>query len=155
MTSTGGRRTCLPVDHRVGAWLFVRGGDPPRPRPPDDRGLGRGGPGRVGEWPAALAPYHILITLVKHDDAKQREVAEQLAGQLSVAGVDVLIDDRDDRPGPKFKDGDLIGVPIRLTLGEKSLAEGAVEFKRRADAGKGELVKIEDAVAKSLGVLNA
>jgi prolyl-tRNA synthetase len=59
----------------------------------------------------------------------------------------VLIDDRDERPGVKFKDADLIGIPIRLTVGDKALAQGCVEFKRRGDEGKGELVALDDVVA--------
>lgn len=105
-------------------------------------------------WPAALAPYHVLITLLKPDDATHVEHAQRIAGELAAAGVDVLIDDRDERPGVKFKDADLIGLPIRLTLGEKGLAQGGVEFKARKDTGKGDLVPIAEVVAKCIGVLN-
>jgi len=100
-------------------------------------------------WPAAIAPYHVLITPMKIDpETEIMRTAERVADQLAEAGVDVLIDDRDERPGVKFKDADLIGIPIRLTVGDKALAEGCVEFKKRDEAGKGELVKIEDAVEK-------
>jgi prolyl-tRNA synthetase len=78
------------------------------------------------------------------------EVANDLAKQLSRAGLDVLIDDRDERPGVKFKDADLIGVPIRLTLGDKALEQNAAEFKLRTDAGKGETVPLDAIVAKCL-----
>ncbi len=101
-------------------------------------------------WPDAIAPYNVLVTLLKPDNAEHASVAEKLAGDLAARGLDVLIDDRDERPGPKFKDADLVGFPIRLTIGDKSLAEGAVEFKRRSVAGKGENVKIEDVVAKCM-----
>ena len=97
-------------------------------------------------WPMALAPYHVLITVMKADDANAMGVADKLGGELADAGFDVLIDDRDERAGVKFKDADLIGLPIRLTIGDKALAEASVEFKLRADSGKGELVKLGDVV---------
>lgn len=99
-------------------------------------------------WPAAIAPYHVLVTVMKPTDARSMQVADQLARDLSDAGLDVLIDDRDERPGSKFKDADLIGVPVRVTIGEKGLAEGAVEFKLRSDRqGKGALVAMAQAPA--------
>ncbi len=91
-------------------------------------------------WPVAIAPYHVLITLMRADSADHAALADKIAGELAARGVDVLIDDRDERPGPKFKDADLIGVPIRLTIGEKALAAGAVEFKTRRATDKGSLV---------------
>jgi prolyl-tRNA synthetase len=99
-------------------------------------------------WPMAIAPYNVLITLMKADQAEHMEHAMQLAAELTEAGLDVLIDDRDERPGVKFKDADLIGIPVRLTIGDKALAEGAVEFKRRGEPGKGELVKLGEVVAR-------
>jgi prolyl-tRNA synthetase len=99
-------------------------------------------------WPAAIAPYHVLITMMKADDAAHAQAAARLAADLAAAGLDVLIDDRDERPGVKFKDADLIGIPVRLTIGDKALAEGGVEFKARRDTGKGEVVKLADAPAK-------
>ncbi len=99
-------------------------------------------------WPMAIAPYHVLIVLMKPDDADHAAHAERIAAELSEAGIDVLIDDRAERPGVKFKDADLIGLPIRLTLGAKSLEEGAVEFKLRSDDSKGDLVPIAEVVAR-------
>jgi prolyl-tRNA synthetase len=99
-------------------------------------------------WPSAIAPYHVLLVMMKPDDNAQKSHAADLSRALAEAGLDVLIDDRDERPGVKFKDADLIGIPIRLTLGDKALAEGSAEFKLRKDAGKGELVKLGDVVAK-------
>jgi len=104
-------------------------------------------------WPPAIAPYQVLITVMKPDDATHMETAKSLSGQLRERGVDVLIDDRPERPGVKFKDGDLIGVPVRLTIGDKALAEGAVEFKKRADEGKGELAPVGEAVDRCLEAL--
>jgi len=102
-------------------------------------------------WPAAISPYHVLITVMRPDAAVQVETARTLAAALSEVGLDVLIDDRDERPGVKFKDADLIGLPIRLTIGEKALAEGGVEFKLRRDAqGKAEVVKMERVTARCL-----
>jgi prolyl-tRNA synthetase len=93
----------------------------------------------------------VLITLMRADSAEHAAHAERIGAELGAAGLDVLIDDRDERPGVKFKDADLIGIPIRLTIGEKALAEGAVEFKLRKDAGKGELVKMADVVDRCVG----
>ena len=66
-------------------------------------------------WPAALAPYHAEIVLMKPDEPVHAALAERLAGELADAGLDVLIDDREERPGVKFKDADLIAMPVRLT----------------------------------------
>jgi prolyl-tRNA synthetase len=104
-------------------------------------------------WPAPIAPYHVLITLLKPDNADHAREAERLAASLAERGADVLIDDRDERPGVKFKDADLIGVPVRLTIGDKALAEGAVEFKQRKAPGKGELVPLDAAVERCLTAL--
>lgn len=104
-------------------------------------------------WPAALAPYHVLITVLMPKQGEALAHAERIAGELSAAGVDVLIDDRDERPGPKFKDADLVGIPVRLTIGPKTLEQGGAEFKRRADPGRGELVPLAEAVPACLDAL--
>jgi len=90
--------------------------------------------------PLAIAPYHIEIVTVKPKDAGVLEAASELARELASHGFDVLIDDRDERPGPKFKDADLIGIPLRIVVSPKTLEQDALEFKRRADAGKADLV---------------
>jgi len=98
-------------------------------------------------WPAAIAPYHVLITPLKVDpESAAMQAAERVGAALRDAGIEVLIDDRDERPGVKFKDADLIGVPLRITIGDKALAEESVEFKKRGDAGKGDLVRIDEIV---------
>ncbi|MEM9372082.1 MAG: proline--tRNA ligase [Planctomycetota bacterium] len=97
--------------------------------------------------PAAIAPYHVEIVVIKPKEDGTLDAAMGFASRLSESGLDVLVDDRDERPGPKFKDADLIGLPIRLTLSPKSLAEGGIEFKRRGDDGKGELMPADDAIA--------
>jgi prolyl-tRNA synthetase len=100
-------------------------------------------------WPVSVAPYPVCITpLNVAKDSVVMKLAEQLYSELSVRGVEVIIDDRDERPGVKFKDADLIGFPIRLGIGEKSLAKGEVEIKIRG--GELILVKADEAVAKIL-----
>lgn len=84
-------------------------------------------------WPVALAPYEVCVCPVKATDEPSMQAAEKIAAELEAAGVDVLLDDRDQRPGVKFKDADLIGFPVRITIG-KSLAEGKVEVKWRWDS---------------------
>jgi prolyl-tRNA synthetase len=85
-------------------------------------------------WPAPLAPFGAHVVPVNLGDATLRETAERLVGELEGAGVDTLLDDRDERPGVKFKDADLIGLPVRVTVGPRALARGCVEVKARASA---------------------
>ncbi len=80
-------------------------------------------------------------------DQKTVEVAEELYKDLSEAGIEVLMDDRDERAGVKFKDADLIGIPLRVTLGEKNLKKGWVEIKKRK-TGEISLVKKEETLSK-------
>jgi prolyl-tRNA synthetase len=79
-------------------------------------------------WPAAIAPYDAHVVVLKGAE----EVGERAAHALSAAGLDVLLDDRDQRPGEKFADADLIGIPMRVTAGKKSLEDGAVDVRDRA-----------------------
>jgi prolyl-tRNA synthetase len=90
-------------------------------------------------WPVPLAPFEVLVVPVKVDDERQRETAERVYGELSAAGVDVLLDDRQQRPGVKFKDADLIGIPYRVTVGPRALERGCVELKARAEADSAEV----------------
>ena len=99
-------------------------------------------------WPMAIAPYHAIVTLVKPEDEIQKKVAEEIYNALADAGVEVLLDDRDERPGVKFKDADLLGFPIRITVG-KMAPEGKVEYKLRRDADKSELT-IAEAIASAI-----
>ena len=78
-------------------------------------------------WPAAIAPYDVHVVVL----AGAEEVGRAAAEALSAAGKDVLLDDRDQRPGEKFADADLIGIPIRVTAGKKSLEDGAVDVRDR------------------------
>jgi prolyl-tRNA synthetase len=105
-------------------------------------------------WPKSVAPYTVCITpLSVMADSEVMKLAEQIYAELTAAGVDVILDDRDDRPGVKFKDADLIGFPIRIGIGEKSLAKGEVEIKPRGGALT--TVKKEEAVARVLELARA
>ncbi|MRR08921.1 proline--tRNA ligase [bacterium] len=95
-------------------------------------------------WPLAVAPYQVVVSALNVNNPAIMTAAEELYAELSAARIDVLLDDRDQRPGFKFKDADLIGIPLRVTVGEKGLAEGVVEIKRRG----GETVKVPPAQAK-------
>lgn len=96
-------------------------------------------------WPMSVAPYHVIITVMKPDDEIQAKVAEDLYGDLCSAGAEVLLDDRKERPGVKFKDADLLGIPIRITVG-RGAADGVVEYKMRRDADKTEMTVEESKV---------
>ena len=104
-------------------------------------------------WPVSVAPYHAIITLVKPEDEVQSKVAEEIYNALMDAGVEVLLDDRDERPGVKFKDADLLGFPIRITVG-KMAPEGKVEYKLRRDADKQELT-VEEAIANAIAIVKS
>jgi prolyl-tRNA synthetase len=105
-------------------------------------------------WPLGVAPYTVCLTpLSVAPDSEVMRLAEKIYEELSAAGVDVILDDRDERPGFKFKDSELIGFPIRLAIGEKSLARGEVELKRRA--GQMTPVQAGEAVARILELLRA
>ncbi len=98
-------------------------------------------------WPQGVAPFDAAILNLKSGDAGTDAACERLYRELTAAGVDVLYDDRDDRPGAKFATADLIGIPWQVVVGPKSLAEGKVELKRRA-GGEREVLSIEDAIQR-------
>jgi prolyl-tRNA synthetase len=107
-------------------------------------------------WPISIAPWEVIITLAGNDE-NITEAGEKLYKQMLDAGIEVIIDDRDARGGVKFKDADLLGIPVRVTIGKKSIAEGKVELKlrREKDANK---VDVDDAtaeVAKLIEILKA
>ena len=95
-------------------------------------------------WPMPVAPYEVMITVVKVKDDVQMELAEKMYDELVEAGIEVLLDDRDERVGVKFKDADLLGVPIRITVG-KGATNKLVEYKLRRDVEKVEL-HMEEAI---------
>jgi prolyl-tRNA synthetase len=82
-------------------------------------------------WPLALAPYHVVIVPLQVQNADVMQQTLELETTFSSAGLDVLVDDRDQRPGVKFKDADLIGVPLRVVVGERGLKDGTIEVKWR------------------------
>jgi prolyl-tRNA synthetase len=96
-------------------------------------------------WPKNIAPYLVELIPLKMDSPEQVKAADKIYRELTEAGIDVLYDDRDERPGVKFNDADLIGLPVRLTIGDKSLKDNKIELKART-AEKHELVEIDDAV---------
>jgi prolyl-tRNA synthetase len=103
-------------------------------------------------WPLSVAPYQVCITpLSVAPESEAMKLAEKFYAELSAKNIDVILDDRDERPGVKFKDADLVGFPIRIALGEKSLAKGEVEIKVRG--GELQSVKIENAVDTVLQLL--
>ena len=104
-------------------------------------------------WPMSVAPYHVIITVMKPEDEAQKEVAEKVERELEAAGVEVILDDRKERPGVKFKDADLIGIPIRITVG-RGAADGIIEYKMRRDADKVELT-VDEGIAKAIETVNA
>jgi prolyl-tRNA synthetase len=84
-------------------------------------------------WPFPIAPFHVLLLPINYKDKALREACDRLYQELDELGVEVLLDDRDERPGVKFKDADLIGVPLRVTVGAKGLEKGCVELRWRRD----------------------
>ena len=84
-------------------------------------------------WPVSVAPYEVVVTAVTMEDAPTVEVAETIYAALGEAGIDVILDDRAERPGVKFADAELVGIPYRVTVGPKGLASGEVEITRRRD----------------------
>ena len=100
-------------------------------------------------FPISISPFEVLVTCVNQDDSKVAKVAEDIYRQLLDRGTDVLLDDRPLRGGIKFKDADLIGIPLRITVGQKSVAEGNVEIKLRREP-KSQAVSIENAAEKTL-----
>ena len=87
------------------------------------------------KWPLAIAPYHVVVVPVSTQDDEQMRVATEIYEQLLNAGVEAVLDDRNERPGVKFKDADLIGFPFRITVG-KTISEGNVEFVERSNGEK-------------------
>ena len=96
-------------------------------------------------WPLAVAPYHVNVIPVNIKDEEQMKIASKIYQELKEIGVDVILDDRNERAGVKFKDSDLMGIPMRVTVGKK-ISEGEVEFKLRTSDI--ENVKIEDVIVR-------
>ena len=104
-------------------------------------------------WPLSVAPFTVCLTVLDvAAGGRVMVLAEKIYAELQAQGVDVILDDRDERPGVKFKDSELIGIPIRVGIGEKSLAKGEVELKKRG--GTLQPVKAEEAVTAVLSLLH-
>ncbi len=108
-------------------------------------------------WPWNVAPFHVLICVLDPQLPEMMDLAKKLALAAEGAGADVMIDDRAERPGVKFKDADLIGIPLRLTIGSKGLKDGIVEMKWRAqkDVSKVPLAEVEAKVAAAVAEAKA
>jgi prolyl-tRNA synthetase len=97
-------------------------------------------------WPMTVAPFHVIIVPVNVNDKNISEAGETLYGELTKDGIEVLLDDRDERAGVKFNDADLIGIPVRVTIGPKSLAAGNVEVRLRK-TGQTQTIPIKEATS--------
>jgi prolyl-tRNA synthetase len=97
-------------------------------------------------FPESIAPFSVIVVPVNTNDAAQMEIALNLYNGLAAKGVEVLLDDRDERPGSKFKDADLIGIPLRVTVGKNAVEKKCVDIKERK-GGEAQQVATDDAVA--------
>ena len=95
-------------------------------------------------WPMSVAPYHVIVTVINPADEVQMELANKIESELEAKRVEVLVDDRDERAGVKFNDADLIGIPVRITVG-KLAKDGNVEYKLRREESN-EVLSAEDAI---------
>ena len=105
-------------------------------------------------WPISVAPYHVIITVMKEKDEVQMALAEKLYKELGAKGIEVILDDRKERPGVKFNDADLLGIPIRITVG-RGAGDDKVEFKLRREEGKGEEIPTAEAMDRVVELVNA
>jgi len=115
----------------------------------DDKGI---------QWPMSVAPFQVAIVPIKYKDA-MKDAADKLYDELTAAGIEVLLDDRDERPGVKFNDMDLLGFPVRITVGDKNLPNVEVKIRNQAEASLVPLTeagaKVADIVRSALAELNA
>jgi prolyl-tRNA synthetase len=98
-------------------------------------------------WPFSIAPFHVLVLPINTKDKAIHEASNKLYKELQKRGVEVLLDDRDERPGVKFKDGDLVGIPLRVTIGAKGLEKGSLELRSRRD-GRTDEIPLGEAAEK-------
>ncbi len=101
-------------------------------------------------WPLPIAPFQVIVTLLNPNDEPVRVAAEELYRELLAAGIEVLFDDRDERPGSKFKDADLLGIPLRITVGARGLKEGMLELQHRR-SGERTMLPLADAATAVAG----
>ncbi len=104
-------------------------------------------------WPVTVAPYHAIVTIVNAEDEAQQKLAETIYQELLAAGIEALIDDRKERPGVKFKDADILGIPVRITVGKKA-AEELVEYKLRKESTF-EVISGQEAAARTIAYIRA
>jgi prolyl-tRNA synthetase len=105
-------------------------------------------------FPISIAPFEVIIVTVNQDDAEVVNTAEKIYSGLLDKGIEVLLDDRDERAGVKFKDADLIGIPVRITVGKKALQQGNIELKLRSEP-KAQPVAIASAVTKTIELVKS
>jgi prolyl-tRNA synthetase len=106
-------------------------------------------------WPEAIAPYQVILVPINYQkSARVQETADSLYQQFNAAGIDVLLDDRDARPGVKFADSELMGIPHRIVIGERGLAAGNLEYRHRRETESTE-ISIEDPVGYIRHKLNS
>jgi prolyl-tRNA synthetase len=103
-------------------------------------------------WPVPIAPYHVYLCPLYREGSNVAETAEKLYADLEAAGLEVLFDDREESPGVKFNDADLLGIPFRVTVSPRTLQKDAVEFKRRAEK-EAEIVPISEIIAKLMRLI--
>jgi prolyl-tRNA synthetase len=104
-------------------------------------------------WPFSIAPFHVLLLPINYKDKAIQEASDRLYQQLQKRGIEVLLDDRDERPGVKFKDADLIGIPLRLTVGARGLEKNCVELRWRRD-GKTDEIPLGEAPQKAHSIVS-
>ena len=98
-------------------------------------------------WPVPIAPFEVVVVPAKWEDQATRDAAEKVYAELLKRRVETVLDDRDERAGVKFNDADLIGIPFRITVGPRGLAEGKLELTRR-NGGEQELIEVERAAER-------
>lgn len=104
------------------------------------------------KWPMSVAPWQVHLNALKLNTPGVKEAAEKLYADLTAKGIEVLFDDRDERPGVQFADADLLGIPVRLIVSERNLKEGNIEWKRR-DTGENGVVSIDTAMDFAIGAI--
>jgi prolyl-tRNA synthetase len=103
-------------------------------------------------WPVAVAPFTVVVTVAQSEDPESAKAGESVYEQLAAAGIEVIIDDRTERAGVKFRDAEITGIPFRVIVGKRGLADGTVEVTERA-TGETVKVAIGDIVAHLRGAL--
>ncbi len=104
------------------------------------------------KWPIAVAPWQVHLNALKLNTPGVKEAAEELYADLTAKGIEVLFDDRDERPGVQFADADLLGIPVRLIVSERNLKDGNIEWKRR-DTGESGTASIDTAIAFAIAAI--